>query len=204
MRQIGIRIVERSGAGLFLGLIAMLFCMTYTRYGLWCYPIDIAAVVGSASARDMIRQHRRKLDEARKKTGRQRLARKRRNGWVVFFHVVATFAGGVFLLYRWATGIPEHYWYPTVLAIVAVITSWLWIPDLEEVVKKRRKDRIDLEHQSGWVTFFAVVAMWGGGTALVCLGLTGNLGHYWYVTIPVALATVAGLIVAPDISDAPA
>ncbi|MGO9231627.1 MAG: hypothetical protein ACLQKA_20745 [Bryobacteraceae bacterium] len=197
MRQIGIRIVERSGAVLFLGLIAMLFCMTYLRYGLWCYPIDIAAVVGSASARDMIRQHRRKLDEARKKTGRQHVARKRRNGWVVLFQIVATFVAGIFLLYRWASGNLAHYWYPTVLAVVAVITSWLWIPDLETVVKKRRGAGFDLDRLGTLAMFLA----WGGGAALLCLWLTGNLAHYWYVSVPVAVATAAGIVVAPDIEN---
>ena len=195
MRQIKIRIVERSEAVLFIGLLAMFFCMIYSRYGLWSFPAVIAMVLGSVALRDTIRVHRRQVDQAgKKKSVGKRPARKRQNGWTVFFHIVATFAVGIFLLYRWASGHLAHYWYPTALGCVLAIASLLWIPDLETVVKKRGKDRFDLD-RFGTVAIFLA---WGGLATLACLGFTGNLWHYWYVTIPVAPLTVAGLIAAPD------
>jgi hypothetical protein len=194
MRQIKIRIVERTEAVLFLGLFSMFFCMTYARYGYWCFLIVVAVILGSVAWRDTIRLNRRKAEQASEKTGGKQPAGKRQDGRAAFFHIAATFAAGILLLYRWASSDLAHYWYPTVLAVVAVMTSLLCTPDLDKILKKRRRETLDLDRFGTAAIFVA----WGGAATLACLGLTGNLWHYWYVTVPVAPATVAAIIVAPD------
>jgi hypothetical protein len=68
--------------------------------------------------------------------------------------------------------------------------------------KRRRKGKrykfMDVEHQSGWITALAMISMVGGMLVFLMLYMTRLLTHYWYLAIPVALLTLAGIIFSPE------
>jgi hypothetical protein len=71
--------------------------------------------------------------------------------------------------------------------------------------KRRRKGKrykfMDIEHQSGWITLFACVAIFAEGLVLVWLWVSNNLEHYWYLTVLSAVSMLFGLIFLPDKED---
>jgi hypothetical protein len=56
----------------------------------------------------------------------------------------------------------------------------------------------DVERQSGWITFFAIVSSVAGGTVLFYLWREDLLARYWFLTAPAAVLLVVGCIVIPE------
>jgi len=71
--------------------------------------------------------------------------------------------------------------------------------------KRRRKGKrykfMDIEHQSGWITLFAYLAMIGGGFLLFWLWVSGNLLRQWWLAVPATVVMLAGGIFSPDKED---
>jgi hypothetical protein len=65
----------------------------------------------------------------------------------------------------------------------------------------RRYKFMDIEHQSGWITFFAYLAMIGGGLLLFWLWVSGNLMRQWWLAVPATIVMLAGGIFSPDKED---
>jgi len=60
---------------------------------------------------------------------------------------------------------------------------------------------MDIEHQSGWITFFAYLAMIGGGFLLFWLWVSGNLMRQWWLAVLATVVMLAGGIFSPDKED---
>jgi hypothetical protein len=56
---------------------------------------------------------------------------------------------------------------------------------------------LDVENQSGWIAFLAVVSAVASGSVLVLLWLEHLVARYWFVTVPAAVVMATGLIFTP-------
>jgi hypothetical protein len=81
---------------------------------------------------------------------------------------------------------------------LVIVGKMIWRNRQKRVRKGKRYKFLDIDHQSGWITFFAYVAMIAGGSALFWLWASGNLVHQWWLAIPAAIVTLAGGIFSPD------
>jgi len=123
-------------------------------------------------------------------------------------HVIERLAMMVFVVYLfWVASLSVRQ-----LLIFASV-GIAYMAALIAVVRRRAKNRrkrgargrrykfMDIEHQSGWITFFAYLAMIGGGFLLCWLWVSGNLMRQWWLAVPAIILMLAGGIFSPDKED---
>ena len=99
-----------------------------------------------------------------------------------------------------------RYWFIAIPAgVLAALAFFMGVAKRNrERMKKgggraRKKGRFpDVERQSGWITFFAIVSSVAGGTVLFYLWHDHLLARYWFVTAPAAVLLVVGAVLTPE------
>ncbi len=66
------------------------------------------------------------------------------------------------------------------------------------VRKGKRYKFMDINHLSGWVMVFGLLAMLGGFLLLLDLWISSNLMHYWYLTVLSVMLMLFSVIFLPD------
>jgi Ni/Fe-hydrogenase subunit HybB-like protein len=107
---------------------------------------------------------------------------------LVFLWVLFAFNDA--LIRYWFISLPATLWFYA--GLVALILK---------IARKRKetgRELMDIENQSGWITFVEMVATLAGGTALAWLWLAHNLARYWYLAVPAAVVSIVGVILLPE------
>ncbi len=92
-----------------------------------------------------------------------------------------------------------RYWFVSLPACLLLFAGAAALAGKSGRKRKTKRGRVlDIERQSGWITFAEVILTLAGGATLVYLWLEHNLARYWYLAVPCAALFVVGAILLPD------